>query len=997
MFRRLAEEGAAATRESLAAAGPLDLVEASRRAFADFAPDIAGAAVFLDDGAAETAHYACGVSFLLGLGARNVFALPVASSATTAKRRADDDGTNDASVASCDASNLAHLASLVDVAGAPLPADAPLVVFTHRFTETVAPDVLALVRHRPEASRVLVATAAAAEAHAADKRAAARAAGASPAAANAVAADAEAKQARALRMGVLAILAAEDGSASAPRAAKDGSASAPRGDDAFAAAEWGDWGSGDDAADAFATDETPDAPFPETNAKADSNDSNDANDANDTRSSRFVAARFPAPFVPLSAGAFVFPADSAAATARLSLAPTPPADGRDERLKPLCPSYEDGTEEDGGDAPAPAGVGVLAATLAQFGSACGFSRFECFALGRTARAVARAVAASGPVAARRDRADGNGKPCALLLVDRVADVLTPAIDEAFRGDDDDAFLAAAFSTGARPRPLLSKRAEGAARTFARADFAFRLAADDDGDADAGSGSGHGAAAHPNDAEARRFADASTRRTLLQTAVAARRWVADAAREEGVVFGADASAGDVGTTSGRRVASRDVSASELRSMLAPFLADPRLRLRRGAMTQAVALVAACLEDREARLAARRPADAEGGFSFAAAAREMTRDAANAVATRAGEGAAAAAVAASLRRALARATRDLEEERGDASPRRRVSATSVSALAVAAYAAAGEAAARERRALGLRGADVFSDEEAEEEAEDADEAADEARVARGEEDPASASPFGLGDERGLRDALADFAVASASRDRSFARSTDRANDDDATRVFSPDWLGDDLAARLAAAGASEGDAAERAALVRETRDACERFLRRLGDVARARRRYASCGGLVDFSQAVGSGFSGHGAGLGGAHRSLVRELAERVSAGADGGGGEDAGEPDACDDVAHVASSVGGFLKSGVGGVLGRFGLRGPAVLTAPRPSESPTVLVFVLGGITAREIRDARAAAEGIAKTGFFGDDERNAEVRDILVGSTGVLCGSGEDVVAMVG
>jgi hypothetical protein len=90
MFRRLAEEGAAATRESLAKAGPLDLVEESRRAFADFAPDIAGAAVFLDDGAAETVHYACGASFLLGLGAKNVFALPAASAATTTERFPDD-------------------------------------------------------------------------------------------------------------------------------------------------------------------------------------------------------------------------------------------------------------------------------------------------------------------------------------------------------------------------------------------------------------------------------------------------------------------------------------------------------------------------------------------------------------------------------------------------------------------------------------------------------------------------------------------------------------------------------------------------------------------------------------------------------------------------------------------------------------------------------------------------------------------------------------------
>ena len=128
MFRRLAEEGAAATRESLAKAGPLDLVEESRRAFADFAPDIAGAAVFLDDGAAETVHYACGASFLLGLGAKNVFALPDASAATTTERFPED-GTNGTTVRTNvgESSNDRdppdppdhRLAPLLDVTGAP--------------------------------------------------------------------------------------------------------------------------------------------------------------------------------------------------------------------------------------------------------------------------------------------------------------------------------------------------------------------------------------------------------------------------------------------------------------------------------------------------------------------------------------------------------------------------------------------------------------------------------------------------------------------------------------------------------------------------------------------------------------------------------------------------------------------------------------------------------------------------------------------------------------
>ena len=368
MFRRLAEEGAAATRESLATAGPLDLVEASRRAFADFAPDIAGAAVFLDDGAAETAHYACGASFLLGLGATNVFALPDASAVRSTTSGVP---TNGASLSSSNDANddddsrrsrRSRLASLVDVAGAPLPADAPVVIFTHRFLNVVAPDVVEVVRQRPETSRVFVATAATAEAHAADARAAARAAGASAAAANEIANDAKAKQERALRTAVTAILKAHEshesheshgltrGRDAVTRQTKKKKGSGERADedDAFAAADWGDWGSSED-------DET-ELSRPNTVARNDEEEDEDTTETGGRKKtnsleSRFAAAYFPAPFVPLSAGAFVFPADSAAATA--SLRGSPEARQKDAtRRSFLCPSYEDGTEEDGVDASA---------------------------------------------------------------------------------------------------------------------------------------------------------------------------------------------------------------------------------------------------------------------------------------------------------------------------------------------------------------------------------------------------------------------------------------------------------------------------------------------------------------------------------------------------------------------------------------------------------------------------------------------------------------------
>lgn len=311
---------------------------------------------------------------------------------------------------------------------------------------------------------------------------------------------------------------------------------------------------------------------------------------------------------------------------------------------------------------------------------------------------------------------------------------------------------------------------------------------------------------------------------------------------------------------------------------------------------------------------------------------------------------------------------------------------------------------------------------------------------------ASPFGRGDETLLRDALADFVVAaSASRTRvasevssdkkaenSDARTSDAEKEDEKEKeerrkvtAASLDWLGSDLAARLVErAGSSRATNAsfsrnasastladeeeeeedfESRALLLETRDGVERFVRRLGDVARARRRYASCGGLVDFAEASALGGFGteendvfsnrhH-------HRSLLKELAERVSVGADGGEGRNEKNTphsySAFVDVAHVASSLGGFLKSGVGAALGTFGLRGPSVVSSPKPSDSPTVLIFVLGGITAREIRDVRAAAADVVGNAF-SVNENGAKVEDIVVGSTGLLRASWEDLVAMV-
>jgi hypothetical protein len=179
-------------------------------------------------------------------------------------------------------------------------------------------------------------------------------------------------------------------------------------------------------------------------------------------------------------------------------------------------------------------------------------------------------------------------------------------------------------------------------------------------------------------------------------------------------------------------------------------------------------------------------------------------------------------------------------------------SAAVLAVAAYALAGEAAAFERRALGLGRVDFSSlndeEEEDEEDATDATDATDarfraafrsDEKAKRDAARVASASPFGSRDESLLRDALADFVV------RSFAGRNQSDEDEDFAdfekneeKLFHEtlfhddcDWLGNDLAAKLAARLADSRDEeilAERApsssSLLEETRDGVERFLRR-----------------------------------------------------------------------------------------------------------------------------------------------------------------------------
>ena len=100
------------------------------------------------------------------------------------------------------------------------------------------------------------------------------------------------------------------------------------------------------------------------------------------------------------------------------------------------------------------------------------------------------------------------------------------------------------------------------------------------------------------------------------------------------------------------------------------------------------------------------------------------------------------------------------------------------------------------------------------------------------------------------------------------------------------------------------------------------------------------------------------------------------------------------MTHVASSLGGFLKHGVENVLGSFGLRGPTLVSKPKPSDSPTVLIFFLGDHRAGDSA-TRALPAGLAGR-RWRNAENGAQVEDILVGSTGLLRAEGEDLVGMV-
>ena len=119
--------------------------------------------------------------------------------------------------------------------------------------------------------------------------------------------------------------------------------------------------------------------------------------------------------------------------------------------------------------------------------------------------------------------------------------------------------------------------------------------------------------------------------------------------------------------------------------------------------------------------------------------------------------------------------------------------------------------------------------------------------------------------------------------------------------------------------------------------------------------------------------------GAHEPLVRELVARIGAGADD---EGVGA-----DLFHVASSLGGLLRGGVGAAMGRLGFKS-TVVTKPKPSDHARVVLFVIGGLTPCEIREIGSIAEDV-RAAFESGASRHSgvKVEDVCVGGTGLLVG----------
>ena len=734
---------------------------------------------------------------------------------------------------------------------------------------------------------------------------------------------------------------------------------------------------------------------------------------------------FPLPCVPMTGGVFVMPARGAAAVSVVD--PGRPGGSTTASLARLLPPPEEegGDEEDGVDRPVPPGVSVLAHSLAALGSHIG-CRLECFGLGRTARAVARATAAAAPPAAEAGQRIVTS--AALVIVDRTADLLTPAAPH-------DAFLARVFGAGARRPPGLGSLAPadvrleaglGATNLPSRAPMAFPtdppsvFPSEDDDDASLDAPAADGAAhalmgaclAHPDDPRAREMLGVAASQTATDAANMIRRRLVDALRRERIPHPAGVPQAERGVPA---------TARDLEGLAAALGSDPALALTYRCLIELAAAAAAGVRTEEATNGSSEQRRRRSALAC------VLREAHAAVEARGGIGAAAAATW----RATAACLRDLY---GPGRPHAGAAAEAA-LLVVAGVVVAGEAAALEADKAG-------------EEADPRDRRA------------AAGYPLGHGEETAVREALVEAVLARPAcggavdaaayawlgevgarivdawtraddekegrRGTRAQRATPKPPAEDEPPAAPPralstpgvaaedsssdsdwdSWLDDDDSAvsakkkleerrRAAAApptdasaGAAPGSASafpggrlddddtlddalegyHAMALKLETRDAVEAFLQRVGRLARARRRMTSAGSLL-----------GDGDGL---PEPLLRELAGRIGAGADDEG--------VCADLYHAVSSLGGLLKSGIGGAIGRFGFK---TMAKPKPSDHPVVIVFVVGGVTPGEMKEVAAAAAEVAAAVDEGEGGAG-KVREIIVGGTGLL--SDHDVLRMM-
>ena len=746
MFHRLAESGVApsgASRGSRSRVGPLDLVDEARRAFADVAGDVSGALVYLDDGAAEIAHHACGAGFLLRLGAVNVLSLASA-------RAADPDAR-----------------APVDATGATPPAGTPVVVLTARLLPVAAADVLACVAANPTASRVLVLCAASEAAHVARARALAaarrdrRPTDDAPAAS---ASDAYADAVRRVRRAAGAILTATD-AVDADAVPADADA-VPADADAVPADEpvpgdgwgdghasddgWGDWGD-DDASEASASG----APVAAVGIRT--------GDDHGPGSSRVEVRHFPVAFAPVTKGAFVTPARAAPRPPPPCPVPNAPPPGFEPATagfpsRRSSPRAKTAARRMGRTRPCPRAC-PCSRTRSPTSSRRSTRARERVAFGKTARATARAFAAAA--------APAGARPCALVLVDRVADLLTPAAphdgfftavvaeSERWRGEDED-------EDGVHE--------DGGSDGDGGGDGGKRRRdvnedADEDGDEDgdffestsvpvrslppsifrARGDGGVGVGAAVADAGERRFLPSLPSLFFLFFLLPSSflflllRLSLPAARSPHVrlgllgVFKIRERGGDVGASlaprrdASRRKPPRAASARARRRRdvrrtsraRRAFAADPRLALRHDAMLSAANMAAVAIDPRATTRRRRRERALE----------RVVRDAFSAAATRAGDGISAAAAA----NALVRALRETHGEGSSGAGR----AAEAAALTLAAFVVAGEAASRE----GAAGGSEDDDDE-------------NGFGAAGVE----ASPVAKSDEALVRDALVEACVAA-----------------------------------------------------------------------------------------------------------------------------------------------------------------------------------------------------------------------------------------------